>query len=303
MTDRQLMGFLTIVEKKSFTAAAEAMYISQSALSQQIRHLERQLGFALFDRSTRQPTLTEAGRSFYERAREIQHLYDRAVAEGKQIQHLSQQHIKRLVIGCLDEQFILIWQDLLTTALPLAQSYAPCPVRYYSKESLYAALLRGEVQIAALLENEDIRRFGLDFLPFAQVTELCMPAGLPLAPELLAHWAKHKVHAEDLLGMQVAFHNLPGSSVYEDALRAHLQKSQLDFVDPHGFRTAGFRETVLLLPAVQYGGHAPVFPMDWQQGPLLGFVTVQGADPKVLAYAEYIRMHLMPRENFWTPLR
>lgn len=139
MTDRQLMGFLTIVEKKSFTAAAEAMYISQSALSQQIRHLERQLGFALFDRSTRQPTLTEAGRSFYERAREIQHLYDRAVAEGKQIQHLSQQHIKRLVIGCLDEQFILIWQDLLTTALPLAQSYAPCPVRYYSKESLYAA--------------------------------------------------------------------------------------------------------------------------------------------------------------------
>lgn len=178
MTDRQLMGFLTIVEKKSFTAAAEAMYISQSALSQQIRHLERQLGFALFDRSTRQPTLTEAGRSFYERAREIQHLYDRAVAEGKQIQHLSQQHIKRLVIGCLDEQFILIWQDLLTTALPLAQSYAPCPVRYYSKESLYAALLRGEVQIAALLENEDIRRFGLDFLPFAQVT----PPGCPWPP-------------------------------------------------------------------------------------------------------------------------
>lgn len=63
---------------------------------------------------------------------------------------------------------------------------------------------------------------------------------LPLAPELLAHWAKHKVHAEDLLGMQVAFHNLPGSSVYEDALRAHLQKSQLDFVDPHGFRTRWF---------------------------------------------------------------
>lgn len=127
MTDRQLMGFLTIVEKKSFTAAAEAMYISQSALSQQIRHLERQLGFALFDRSTRQPTLTEAGRSFYERAREIQHLYDRAVAEGKQIQHLSQQHIKRLVIGCLDEQFILIWQDLLTTRPAAGTELRPLP--------------------------------------------------------------------------------------------------------------------------------------------------------------------------------
>lgn len=98
-----------------------------------------------------------------------------------------------------------------------------------------------------------------------------MPAGLPLAPELLAHWAKHKVHAEDLLGMQVAFHNLPGSSVYEDALRAHLQKSQLDFVDPHGFRTAGFRETVLLLPAVQYGGHAPGISAGLAAGAAAGF--------------------------------
>ena len=54
MTIHQLQSFLAVAEKQSFTAAADALYISQSALSQQIRQLEHQLGFQLFDRSTRQ---------------------------------------------------------------------------------------------------------------------------------------------------------------------------------------------------------------------------------------------------------
>lgn len=302
MTDHQLIGFLTIVEKRSFTAAAEALFISQSALSQQIRSLERHLGFDLFDRRTRQPTLTEAGRSFYERAREIQHLYTRAVAEGKQIQHLSQQHIKRLVVGCLGDQFIQIWQDLLLTALPLAQRYAPCPVRYSSKESLYTALLQGKVHISAMLENEDIRRFGLQFSPFARVTELCMPTGLPLDPELLEDWTGARLALEDLRSFQLAFHNPTGYTLYEDLLRAQLRQERIKFVDPQDFHTAGFRETILLVPAVQYSGHGPVFPLDWHEGPAMGFITAPGGDPRVPGYAEYIRTHLQPRENFWTPL-
>lgn len=73
MTIHQLQSFLAVAEKQSFTAAADALYISQSALSQQIRQLEHQLGFQLFDRSTRQVTLTEAGRSFYRNAQQLSH--------------------------------------------------------------------------------------------------------------------------------------------------------------------------------------------------------------------------------------
>ena len=75
MTIHQLQSFLAVAEKQSFTAAADTLYISQSALSQQIRQLEHQLGFQLFDRSTRQVTLTEAGRSFYRNAQQLQALY------------------------------------------------------------------------------------------------------------------------------------------------------------------------------------------------------------------------------------
>ena len=48
MNESALEGFIKIVELNSFSAAAEALYLSQSALSQQIRTLEGQLQFELF---------------------------------------------------------------------------------------------------------------------------------------------------------------------------------------------------------------------------------------------------------------
>ena len=50
MNESALEGFVKIVELNSFSAAAEALYLSQSALSQQIRTLEGQLQFELFQR-------------------------------------------------------------------------------------------------------------------------------------------------------------------------------------------------------------------------------------------------------------
>ena len=63
-----LEGFVKIVEMDSFSAAAEALYLSQSALSQQIRTLEGQLQFELFQHVPRRVILTPAGRDFYPKA-------------------------------------------------------------------------------------------------------------------------------------------------------------------------------------------------------------------------------------------
>ena len=49
----------------SFSKAAEEMHVAQSAVSQQIRAMEEELGFALFERSTRRVSFTDAGQSFY----------------------------------------------------------------------------------------------------------------------------------------------------------------------------------------------------------------------------------------------
>ena len=71
MLFRQMKYFTTVVECNSFTEAAERCYISQSAISQQIRALEKELGVELIYRENRKFTLTPAGEYFYGQSKGI----------------------------------------------------------------------------------------------------------------------------------------------------------------------------------------------------------------------------------------
>lgn len=68
---RQLEYFVAVARRRHFTRAAEALYVSQSALSQQIARLERELGAPLFLRGSRGVDLTPAGAELLERAEQI----------------------------------------------------------------------------------------------------------------------------------------------------------------------------------------------------------------------------------------
>lgn len=57
--------FCAVARNMSFSKAAEECRVAQSAISQQIRALEEELGFPLFERSTRRVSFTDAGQSFY----------------------------------------------------------------------------------------------------------------------------------------------------------------------------------------------------------------------------------------------
>ena len=71
MLFRQMKYFIAVVERGSFTEAAEQCYISQSAVSQQIRALEKELGVELLHRENRRFTLTPAGEYFYSQSKGI----------------------------------------------------------------------------------------------------------------------------------------------------------------------------------------------------------------------------------------
>jgi DNA-binding transcriptional LysR family regulator len=80
MEIRQLRYFRTVAEDLHFGRAAERLHIVQSAVSQQLRRLERELGVDLFDRTTRTVRLTDAGRRLLPHAKEVLAAVSRARA-------------------------------------------------------------------------------------------------------------------------------------------------------------------------------------------------------------------------------
>ncbi|MNQ30960.1 Hydrogen peroxide-inducible protein activator [compost metagenome] len=81
MSLRALRPLIAIAQHGSFARAAEAVHLTQSAVSLHVRSLEEQFNALLFDRSRRLPVLTEAGHLAVERAREILAIYDSIAAD------------------------------------------------------------------------------------------------------------------------------------------------------------------------------------------------------------------------------
>ena len=78
---RVLRYVIAVADERHFGRAAQRCHVAQSALSQQVKHLENELGVRLFDRSTRRVELTEAGARFLQQARQVVAGSERAAAD------------------------------------------------------------------------------------------------------------------------------------------------------------------------------------------------------------------------------
>lgn len=96
MLNDSIRVFLMVVEKKSFSKAAKALFLTQPAVSFQIQMLEEHYGTRLFDRVSRNIILTEAGELLYKYATEMN---DMQQSLEKDMQELNSTIVGRLKVG------------------------------------------------------------------------------------------------------------------------------------------------------------------------------------------------------------
>ncbi|MBQ3395689.1 MAG: LysR family transcriptional regulator [Synergistaceae bacterium] len=96
MDTKQIDYILELAQTKNFNRAAENLFISQPALSYQIKLIEEELRFSLFERSARGAVLTPAGEQFCITLRNIRDELKRAIEQG---QNFSSRYSTNITIG------------------------------------------------------------------------------------------------------------------------------------------------------------------------------------------------------------
>jgi acetyl esterase/lipase len=114
---RHLRAFVAVAEELNFSRAADRLYVSQPALSRQIRSLEQLVCCQLLKRSTHQVELTIAGEALLERSRKLLHDVDEVVSAAVAV---GGEHIARIA-RLLDPIRGLITEDAVSTDLQQAR--------------------------------------------------------------------------------------------------------------------------------------------------------------------------------------
>ena len=149
---RQIRYFQSVVRNNSFSEAAQECHISQSAISQQIQALERELGFYLLERKNRKFILTPAGEYFYKKSLVLIADYERMCREAGK---LAKEDKAALVIGYLrcysGQEFHLALEEF-------SAKYPDVSVKieYGNHEELYELLRAGNVDMVL---NDQRRAF------------------------------------------------------------------------------------------------------------------------------------------------
>lgn len=152
---QQLITFTTVIAEGSMTAAAEKLYLTQPAVSQQIRNLEEEMDVELLVRGTRQARATIQGQLLYEYAKKIIALTQQAQVA---IQTIGEGVQGSLRIGTLNSLGLYLLSPLVGTFLR-HNAKINMTLIYDDGVSIFRALEKGELDAAILPDIE--QEYGL----------------------------------------------------------------------------------------------------------------------------------------------
>ena len=189
MDTKQIDYILELAKTKNFNRAAEKLFISQPALTYQIKQVEEEIRFSLFERSPKGAVLTPAGEQFCVTLRNIRDELKRAVEQG---QNYGTHYRANITIGLPMRSAIYFLPEAIETFSKSHEGISVTPHFLTLYDS--ASFLKGEEDILFARRN-DVKHIPGIRLHFLFDSRIYL---ITLKDDKLA--GKNIVHAEDLRG-------------------------------------------------------------------------------------------------------
>lgn len=179
---RHLNYFKLLAEELHYRKAAEKLFISQSALSQQIKQLEQYLGHSLFDRNNKRVVLNEAGKLFYKDAVQV--------IQKMQIAVNNVQLLQKGNTGQLGISFVASAMQSILPVL-LKQFNSDCPNIEFHLEELtnkeqLLALEKGDIDLGFMRSNQVGQEMMIKSV-YKETFTLVLPADHPMSAQDFQH--------------------------------------------------------------------------------------------------------------------
>ena len=239
MNTQQLETFVQVAENLNFARAAEALNITQSAVSRQIHALEDELGAKLLHRTTRTVTLTPAGISFLTDAK---HIIGRLKFAVGKIQHQTDSDIQILSIGCGNDAHLEFLHKALSICHDEIPAFHPF-LRIISHRSLLNLFYQGEIEVLAGFRNDIPVKGGIIFNEISRLSLCCvLPRSHPYAN-------KEKIYQQELLSESLvtcSSYAIPGQAI-------EYQNRIAEYMSPEAVHPCDNPQAALALVRAGYG--------------------------------------------------
>lgn len=213
MNTQQLESFVQVAENLNFARAAEALNITQSAVSRQINSLEEELGTKLFHRSTRTVSLTPAGISFLDDAKDV---LKKLQLAARRVQNHTKSNIQILTIACSNESNLIPLSHTLYHCRQQIPELHPF-VRMIPSRSILNLFIHGKIDVLFGFEDDIPVRDGVIYKELIKIPICCaMPSAHPYS-------ARTEIQEQDLLPENIIICNS-----YEIPSKAASIQNQLE---------------------------------------------------------------------------
>ena len=288
MNINQLKYFVSVAEHHSFTKAANQYYLSQAAITQQIRALEETMGVQLFTRNTRPVALTPAGSVFLVEAKAILERMDSALVRTREA--------STGLVGSLRVGYTKGYEcsDLSAKLRSFHQSYPNVLITCFRLDTdmLASGLLSGEYDIIFTWDSTNLRQ--------SESTEHRLIERVPLVAALYGShpFARRKsLHRRELKG-ETFLYMSPSGTGYSSGDDFFLELYQKAGYQPNILLRSNDIESILMMVAAEVGiSILPDYCTKMRQSEDLVFVPLEGAEEReeILAFWR--------REDLGLPLR